>query len=87
MTDREHYSPGPAAGARVHKDGEKWTLVLVRDRESHAEDDDAMEERGQKRRRCETVADRRDPFLRVRRDGHRIGSDGVHKGRRQLLRS
>src|SRR5262249_37324503 len=31
MTDREHYTPGPAAGARVQKDGEKWTLVLVRD--------------------------------------------------------
>jgi uncharacterized protein YndB with AHSA1/START domain len=28
---REHYAPGPAAGAQVHKEGEKWTLVLVRD--------------------------------------------------------
>jgi uncharacterized protein YndB with AHSA1/START domain len=31
MTTREKYAPGPAAGARVQKDGEKWTLVLVRD--------------------------------------------------------
>ena len=27
---RESYTPGPAAGAEVRKDGEKWTLVLVR---------------------------------------------------------
>ena len=31
MTDREQYSPGPATGARIRKDGEKWTLILVRD--------------------------------------------------------
>ena len=31
MTDREKYTPGPAAGAQIHKDGEKWTLVLVRE--------------------------------------------------------
>ena len=31
MSNREKYMPGPAAGARVEKDGEKWTLVLVRD--------------------------------------------------------
>ena len=31
MTTREKYAPGPAAGAKVQKDGEKWTLVLVRD--------------------------------------------------------
>lgn len=30
MTTREKYAPGPAA-AEVRKDGEKWTLVLVRD--------------------------------------------------------
>jgi uncharacterized protein YndB with AHSA1/START domain len=29
MTDV--YSPGPASGAEVRKNGEKWTLVLVRD--------------------------------------------------------
>jgi uncharacterized protein YndB with AHSA1/START domain len=31
MIAREKYTPGPAAGARVEKDGEKWTLVLVRE--------------------------------------------------------
>ena len=31
MTDREQYSPGPASGAEVRKDGEKWTLILVRE--------------------------------------------------------
>lgn len=31
MTDREEYTPGPAHGARVQKDGEKWTLILVRE--------------------------------------------------------
>jgi uncharacterized protein YndB with AHSA1/START domain len=31
MSDREPYAPGPAAGARVQKDGERWTLVLVRE--------------------------------------------------------
>jgi uncharacterized protein YndB with AHSA1/START domain len=31
MTVREQYAPGPASGAEVRKDGEKWTLVLVRD--------------------------------------------------------
>lgn len=31
MSSREHYSPGAASGARVHKEGDAWTLVLVRD--------------------------------------------------------
>jgi uncharacterized protein YndB with AHSA1/START domain len=31
MTEGEQYTPGPAAGAQVRKDGEKWTLVLVRE--------------------------------------------------------
>jgi uncharacterized protein YndB with AHSA1/START domain len=31
MSNRESYKPGPAAGAEVRKDGEKWTLVLVRE--------------------------------------------------------
>ena len=31
MSSRADYRPGPAAGAHVHKDGENWTLVLVRD--------------------------------------------------------
>jgi uncharacterized protein YndB with AHSA1/START domain len=31
MTNREKYAPGPAAGAEVQKEGDKWTLVLVRE--------------------------------------------------------
>ena len=31
MIAPEPYSPGPASGARIQKDGEKWTLVLVRE--------------------------------------------------------
>jgi uncharacterized protein YndB with AHSA1/START domain len=31
MTERDRYTAGPASGARVQKDGEKWTLVLVRE--------------------------------------------------------
>jgi uncharacterized protein YndB with AHSA1/START domain len=31
MTNRESYTPGPASGARIEKQGEQWTLVLVRD--------------------------------------------------------
>jgi uncharacterized protein YndB with AHSA1/START domain len=31
MTVREPYTPGPANMAQVRKDGEKWTLVLVRE--------------------------------------------------------
>jgi uncharacterized protein YndB with AHSA1/START domain len=31
MSSRESYAPGAASGAEVRKDGEKWTLVLVRD--------------------------------------------------------
>jgi uncharacterized protein YndB with AHSA1/START domain len=31
MSSREEYAPGPAAGAEVRKEGEKWTLILVRD--------------------------------------------------------
>ena len=31
MIDREQYQPGTASGARIQKDGENWTLVLVRD--------------------------------------------------------
>jgi len=31
MTDRDQYTPGPASGAHIRKDGEKWTLVLVRE--------------------------------------------------------
>ena len=31
MGSREQYAPGAASGAEVRKDGENWTLVLVRD--------------------------------------------------------
>jgi hypothetical protein len=27
----EQYTPGPASGARVQKDGDRWTLILVRE--------------------------------------------------------
>jgi len=30
MSDRKQYAPGPASGAEVKKDGDRWTLVLVR---------------------------------------------------------
>jgi hypothetical protein len=31
MTDREQYTPGPASGGQVRKDGETWPLILVRE--------------------------------------------------------
>lgn len=31
MSNRDEYMPGPAAGAEVRKDGDKWTLVVVRE--------------------------------------------------------
>ena len=31
MIDREQYAPGPASGAQIRKNGEKWTLILVRE--------------------------------------------------------
>ena len=31
MGDRSQYAPGGAAGARVEKDGDRWTLILVRE--------------------------------------------------------
>ena len=31
MSTRDKYQPGPAAGAEVRKEGENWTLVLVRE--------------------------------------------------------
>src|ERR1700742_3418210 len=31
MTDRAPYAPGPARGADIRKNGEKWTLILVRE--------------------------------------------------------
>ena len=31
MIERERYTLGPASGAQVRKDGDKWTLILVRE--------------------------------------------------------
>jgi len=31
MIDREHYTPGSANVAQVRKEGDKWTLILVRE--------------------------------------------------------
>jgi len=31
MSNRDEYMPGPAAGAEVRQDGEKWTRILVRE--------------------------------------------------------
>jgi uncharacterized protein YndB with AHSA1/START domain len=31
VSSREHYKPGPAAGAEVRKDQQAWTLILVRE--------------------------------------------------------
>ena len=31
MSAHAQYTPGPASGAQVRKDGEKWTLILVRE--------------------------------------------------------
>jgi uncharacterized protein YndB with AHSA1/START domain len=31
MSDREQYRPGPASAAQIRKDGETWTLILIRE--------------------------------------------------------
>jgi uncharacterized protein YndB with AHSA1/START domain len=31
MSNRDLYRPGPAAGAEIQKEGDRWTLVLVRE--------------------------------------------------------
>ena len=31
MNDAKQYEPGPANGAQVQKDGDNWTLILVRE--------------------------------------------------------
>ncbi len=31
MIDREQYTPGPPSAAQVRKEGDKWTLILVRE--------------------------------------------------------
>ncbi len=37
MNNFDKYKPGPARGAQARKDGEKWTLILVRDLRHSAE--------------------------------------------------
>ena len=31
MTEREKYMPGPAGGAQLEKEGEKWKLIIIRE--------------------------------------------------------
>jgi uncharacterized protein YndB with AHSA1/START domain len=31
MIDRDPYTPGPASGAQIRKEGEKWALILIRE--------------------------------------------------------
>jgi hypothetical protein len=31
MTEQAQYTPGPASGAQVRKEGDKWTLILARE--------------------------------------------------------
>src|SRR5580698_8418102 len=31
MSSRDNYKPGPASGAEIRKDQDKWTLVIVRE--------------------------------------------------------
>ncbi|HUX40545.1 MAG TPA: SRPBCC family protein [Rectinemataceae bacterium] len=31
MTEREKYMPGPAGGAQLQKEGEKWRLIIIRE--------------------------------------------------------
>ena len=31
MTERQAYTPAPAYGAQIQRDGEKWTLILIRE--------------------------------------------------------
>lgn len=31
MSDREQYAPGPVSGTQVRKEGDKWTLIVVRE--------------------------------------------------------
>ena len=31
MSGRESYKPGPAAGAEIRKDGDKWNLIVTQE--------------------------------------------------------
>jgi uncharacterized protein YndB with AHSA1/START domain len=58
MTDGVPYAPGPASGAQVLKDGEKWTLILVRElRHSPEKVWQALTEPGQLREWAPFVVD------------------------------
>ena len=59
MSNREQYAPGAATGAEVRKDGDKWTLVLVRDlRHAPSKVWDALTEPAQLREWAPFDADR-----------------------------
>jgi uncharacterized protein YndB with AHSA1/START domain len=57
--DRQPYVPGPAFGAEVRKDGEKWTLILVRElRHSPEKVWQALTDPGQLREWAPFIVDR-----------------------------
>jgi uncharacterized protein YndB with AHSA1/START domain len=59
MSNRESYTPGPAAGATIDKKGESWTLVLVRElRHAPAKVWDALTDPAQLREWAPFDADR-----------------------------
>jgi uncharacterized protein YndB with AHSA1/START domain len=59
MSSRAKYAPGAAAGARVRKDGDTWTLILVRElRHSPAKVWDALTDPAQLREWAPFDADR-----------------------------
>ena len=59
MSSREQYAPGAATGSEVRKDGDKWTLVLVRDlRHAPSKVWDALTEPAQLREWAPFDADR-----------------------------
>lgn len=64
MTDRQEYTPGPAYGARIKKDGpendtDKWTLILMRElRHSPEKVWDALTDPAQLREWAPFVVDR-----------------------------
>jgi len=59
MSNRETYMPGPATGASVEKEGDQWTLVLVRDlRHAPAKVWDALTDPAQLREWAPFDADR-----------------------------
>ena len=54
MSNRETYMPGPATGASVEKEGDQWTLVLVRDlRHAPAKVWDALTDPADRKAMCQ----------------------------------